>query len=89
MVAKKKAQDKPDPIQLWKVTAKREHYDALPHDWAHLYIGLNRTLVMRPMPNAVLPKPISVEVLGPASAMKALRKLLGDRFLCTIVSTDK
>lgn len=80
---------KPDPIQVWRITAKREHYDAVPFDWPKCLIEVNAKLILRPMPNAVLPKPISVEVLGPATELRKLRKQLSEQFICVIVSTDK
>lgn len=87
--AKPVAAAKPDRIQLWRITTKREHYDALPFDWPKSLIESDPALVLRPMPNAVLPKPISVEVLGPTSALRRLKKAIGDQFICIIVSADK
>lgn len=80
---------KPDPIQVWRITAKREHYDAIDFDWPKTLIEVNAKLIVRPMPRAVLPKPISVEVLGPASELRKLRRRLTEQFICVIVSTDK
>jgi hypothetical protein len=80
---------KPDRIQLWRITTKREHYDLIPFDWPQRFIESDPALILRPMPNAVLPKPISVEVLGPTSVLRRLKKEIGDQFTCIIVSADK
>ncbi len=89
MAATKKKQVKADPIQVWRITARRESYDLIPFEWPKLLIESNPSLILRPMPNAVLPKPISVEVLGPSSEIRALKKSIADRFVFENVSTDK
>jgi hypothetical protein len=77
-----------DLIQVWLVALKREHYDDVPLDWPEQLISPIPTVVLRPRPKQqqVLPRPVSVEVLGPESQMPELRSRLGSKFQVTVVS---
>lgn len=77
-----------DLIQVWLVAIKREHYDDVPKDWPEQFIGPIPSVVIRPRPKqqVVLPRPVSVEVLGPESVVDMLRSKLGQKFQITVVS---
>ncbi len=85
MTAVRKAQKATvDPIRVVTVEVRKEHYKALPCDWPRKLLGCLENIVLRPSKSG-LPRPVSVELLAPASIVETLQRDYGERFVFTIV----
>lgn len=80
---------KRDPIQVAVVEVRKDHYDEVPRDWPRKLLEPVKELVLRPIAERqrILIRPVSVEILAPASTMRELRKKLGAKFAVIITST--
>jgi hypothetical protein len=86
MTAIRKAQRAPvDPIRVVAVEVRKGHYKTLPCDWPRKLLGCLEKIVLRPSEH---PRPTSVEILTPASIIKALQRDYGERFVFTIIEDD-
>jgi hypothetical protein len=80
---------KRDPIQVAVVEVRKDHYDEVPQDWPRKLLEPIKEVVLRPLAERqrILIRPVSVEILAPASTMRELRKRLGAKFAVVITST--
>lgn len=84
MAARKEARK--DPIQIAIIEVRKEHFKTIPGDWPQRFLLTVPAVVLRPVTQRA-PKPVSVEILAPASVIQGLRKNLTDRFVLTVTST--